>query len=254
MNNARSIRDDVKWVYSKLTKLSVIVFLIALLISSLILYSGKGALKMSFFGFIGVIIFREIIVMALVTLLLIIVCKNYQIFGSIANYVGVVLQAVCSVIWLVVTMVRHSRPNNGWLCVVGVLLALVIIVLFCVLAFCSVFSNIKYLSLVYYSSELLEDYHSKQVALANEYNPVIEKDCQQNSKIPIIIRKLGSTNKKTASIDINEYPTCHGDIGLFYSEYYELIKYVIQVQRYTKKVDNQSKKLEKKYSDILKKF
>ena len=32
MNNARSIRDDVKWVYSKLTKLSVIVFLIALLI------------------------------------------------------------------------------------------------------------------------------------------------------------------------------------------------------------------------------
>ena len=201
------------------------MFLIALLLSSIIVYSGKGALKLSFFGFIGVIIFREIIVMALVTLLLIIVCKNYQIFGSIANYVGVVLQAVCSVIWLVVTMVRHSRPNNGWICVVGVLLALVIIVLFCVLAFCSVFSNIKYLSLVYYSSELLEDCHRKQVALANEYNPVLEKDCKPNSKSSLISKKLGLSDKKTAPINTDEYPTCHGDIGLFYSEYSELRNY-----------------------------
>ena len=229
------------------------MFLIALLLSSIIVYSGKGALKLSFFGFIGVIIFREIIVMALLTLLLVMVCKKNQVFGSIANYVGVVLQAICSVIWLIVTMVRHIRPNNGWLCVVGVLLALVIIVLFCVLAFCSVFSNIKYLSLVYYSSELLEDCHRKQVALANEYNPVLEKDCKPNSKSSLISKKLGLSDKKTAPINTDEYPTCHGDIGLFYSEYSELIKYVIQVQMYTKKVDNQSKRLAKKYSGILKK-
>ncbi len=250
MENTRKIRTKVNLVNFSFIIISFILFMIFRSSINKIIGadSNENNVKLSFWGFVLVIFCREIIISVCVTVFLIIESKMLSLFSEEANYVGTILQVFCSLIWIIITMVKKIRPSNWFLCIVGFLFAIIIVVLFCILNFMYTYSNVKYMYLAYSSSRLLEIYYREKVNLAKKYNPVVEEYNKMNADIQRIGRELGKehTCMYVLKIETENYPTCDTCyIGLFSSDFTEIKYYTNAVEKYGKKVESQSKKSEK---------
>lgn len=251
MSITHEIKEEVNSIYRKLIILSAVLFLIADFLNNKIMDGNSSNVILSFWGFLGVIICREIMVFALVTVFLIVDCKTIRVFGTVALSSGTIIQAILSVISLIMTLILDIRPGNWFLCIIGVLISVFIYVL-CICNLISFYLNIQRLLLLCQSSESLEAYHKKQVDIASEYNPVVEKYYKMNLEIEMIGEKLGRKYKyKTIfPIDIDDYPSFNGYVGLFDSDDIEIIKYAGKVKLYGKKVDIQSTRLDIQIENI----